>query len=291
MKTMTPESIDAHRHDVSRRYEYVMVTPEAAVHWLNEVPHARELNHARVHRYANDMNRNEWLDNGDTIKIGTDGLLVNGHHRLKAVVLLGRPVPLGFIYGIDPATKLTLDTGMGKRNGDWDLRPDARLRHSITAGLLRRFGAGKVAINSPHTNLAVESAFDAASIAWAAGQSMSTGCLKTTPALTAAALIHRCSPARAEMFVARLREHNAPVGTPENAYLRWIAGHRRVNRQSMLEMAEAVATVAVEGRVVSNLRPIANQVRVRNSLELDAFIERIDDIFATVTSFTAAGAR
>ena len=63
------------------------ITPADAIALLEQNKINRALNKAAVNRYAAMMARGEWHVGNDAICIGEDGLLLNGQHRLNAVVL------------------------------------------------------------------------------------------------------------------------------------------------------------------------------------------------------------
>jgi hypothetical protein len=64
----------------------ISVTPELAAKWLELNDHNRGVVTARVDQYAADMRRGEWRVNGEAIKISADGKILDGQHRLLAVL-------------------------------------------------------------------------------------------------------------------------------------------------------------------------------------------------------------
>ena len=71
----------------------------------------RKLNLSTVKIYAKDMKDGNWKDNGETIKIDTNGNLIDGQHRLQAVVDSGVSIEFIFVDGIDPSVADTIDIG------------------------------------------------------------------------------------------------------------------------------------------------------------------------------------
>lgn len=61
--------------------------------------------------YAKAMREGAWSDTGDTIKIDTEGRLVDGQHRLHALVEAGVTLPFLTVRGVDPAIFTELDQG------------------------------------------------------------------------------------------------------------------------------------------------------------------------------------
>jgi len=92
------------------------ITPELAQRLLEANTRNRSLNKAAVARYANMMTRNEWRIGSDAICVGTDGTLLNGQHRLNAVILSGIPQTFLFRADVDAEDLKAMDQG-NKRIG------------------------------------------------------------------------------------------------------------------------------------------------------------------------------
>ena len=76
---------------IAMNVELIDVTPEVAKAWLkaSEGRNYRKLDSKRVMLYANSMRRDKWEENGQTIQVNCDGTVLDGQHRLKAVVQSG----------------------------------------------------------------------------------------------------------------------------------------------------------------------------------------------------------
>lgn len=77
----------------------------------------RKLRGTVVERYARDMAAGDWQATGDTIKIATDGTLIDGQHRLEAIVEAGdklpAPVPILTVSDLDHSAVMPVtDTGL-----------------------------------------------------------------------------------------------------------------------------------------------------------------------------------
>ncbi len=69
------------------------VTPEIAVEYLNHnITHNRTIQRARVANLALRMKRGEWQLNGESIKFNSKGELIDGQHRLSAVIASNCPI-------------------------------------------------------------------------------------------------------------------------------------------------------------------------------------------------------
>jgi hypothetical protein len=110
MSKVTP--IDAPRITVEH------VTPQMAAQMLGTMIGNRMLRQRVVARYAREMIAGKWLLNGESIKVSREGKLVDGQHRLNAIIAAGVTVPMAIVRGVDSAAFLTLDTGCSRSYHD-----------------------------------------------------------------------------------------------------------------------------------------------------------------------------
>jgi len=96
----------------------VLVTPAMAREWLErDTFNNRPINQARVNRYAQDMARGDWLFNGEPLLVNGNNIL-DGQHRLWAVVESGVSVRFAVIDGVPEDSFLTIDTGAKRTVSD-----------------------------------------------------------------------------------------------------------------------------------------------------------------------------
>lgn len=95
------------------------ITPERAAQILQHNDKNRPLNRQHVQELAQAMRRGEWRLNYEPVKIGASGRLLDGQHRLHAVIKTGASVEMAVVTGVDDAVFDTIDTG--KRRGAWDV--------------------------------------------------------------------------------------------------------------------------------------------------------------------------
>jgi hypothetical protein len=95
-----------------------VVTPQEAARMLGTMKGNRALRQRVVQRYAREMIAGKWLLNGESVKIARDGRLIDGQHRLNAVVLAKVPVQMCVVRGVDAGAMVTLDTGVGRTFAD-----------------------------------------------------------------------------------------------------------------------------------------------------------------------------
>lgn len=102
----------------TKRVAELTVTPDIAKTLLASNLRNRSLRPWRVSDLARAMTRGEWMVNGETIKLSPDGVLLDGQHRLAAVVESGLSIQMMVAYDIDPAAQETIDTGARRSLGD-----------------------------------------------------------------------------------------------------------------------------------------------------------------------------
>jgi len=95
------------------------VTPEWADTVLKERnTENRRLDSYRVKKYVRDVIDNHWMVNNDDICFDKDGILLNGQHRLAAVVEAKRVAKMSFKFGLDDKVLSTIDEGKTRTNLD-----------------------------------------------------------------------------------------------------------------------------------------------------------------------------
>jgi hypothetical protein len=94
------------------RVHKVLFTPEVAQKFLEKSANPRPLNDGTVKGYISEMRRGDWRgDNGEMIKRDEEGNVVDGQHRLTAVVRGGFTVEMWVLEGAPSDAVLTLDCG------------------------------------------------------------------------------------------------------------------------------------------------------------------------------------
>ena len=93
--------------------EFQTITPEQASDLLaNHNPSNRRLDGKHAAFLAQEMERGTFRpDNGDSIRIDVDGNILDGQHRLAAIIKAGKPVTMLIAKDVDRETFATIDTG------------------------------------------------------------------------------------------------------------------------------------------------------------------------------------
>lgn len=98
--------------------DVVMINPEMAERYLKRNLNNRPLSIAWANELSKRIKRNEWKLNGEAIKFSSDDYLLDGQHRLKAIILSGTPVPALVIRGVDRMSFDTMDQGKSRCASD-----------------------------------------------------------------------------------------------------------------------------------------------------------------------------
>lgn len=98
--------------------ELCKITPKDATEWLKGNSANRPVRARHVTFLANQMKAGKWLVNGETIKISDDDTVLDGQHRLLAVIESDTPIQSWVMYGIPREAMATIDTGIVRSAAD-----------------------------------------------------------------------------------------------------------------------------------------------------------------------------
>lgn len=93
----------------------VFITPALANRMMQKRMPNRRLSPTVVDRYKEIMEAGQWRMNGEPIIISKDDRVMDGQHRLSAIVETSLTIPIFVITGIEPGYMSTIDVGR-KRN-------------------------------------------------------------------------------------------------------------------------------------------------------------------------------
>jgi hypothetical protein len=96
--------------------EVLRVSPELAATWLTRNTSNRPLSKSTVQQLADQIQRGEWQLTHQGIAFDEDDVLIDGQHRLAAIVRAGLTVPLTVTHGVPRTAFTVMDTGR-KRTG------------------------------------------------------------------------------------------------------------------------------------------------------------------------------
>lgn len=90
------------------------ITPELARKYLRaNTDNYRKLSKVTVNRYAKDIREGNWQLNGEGIAFDDNGKLLNGQHRLAAIILAEKPVDMLVIRGVNENVNI-FDSGVNR---------------------------------------------------------------------------------------------------------------------------------------------------------------------------------
>lgn len=136
---------------MAENIEVVNVTPRMAAEWLLRNTHNRSVRQRVVLAYAADMAAGNWRWNGESIKFGLDGTLLDGQHRLEAVVESDVTLPLAVVRGLPNETQETVDGGAKRKFSDV-LKLRGERAHATLAAVTRRVTIWEWGIRKTGTN-------------------------------------------------------------------------------------------------------------------------------------------
>lgn len=101
----------------SDQFQRITLTPELATELLERNTLNRPLSDQHVSRIARQIKAGKWRFNGDTIKIADTNDILDGQHRLWAVIESKVPVETILVRGIERDAFATIDTLRKPRSG------------------------------------------------------------------------------------------------------------------------------------------------------------------------------
>ena len=134
--------------------EVLSVTPDLALEWLAKNTRNRPIRKTHVQDLADRMRRGEWHLNGEPIKFSTSGVLLDGQHRLEAVLESECTVEFMVVYNLAEEAYETIDTGMKRTMADFFAVRDEKHSKQLSSALryLSYLLAGRTDFNSRFTN-------------------------------------------------------------------------------------------------------------------------------------------
>lgn len=95
--------------------EYMEITPDLATEWLSKSGRNRQISELQVERYAEMMARGDWLTTDQGIAFDENGDLINGQHRLNAIVKANRTVTMLVTRDLPNRSQLVMDQGLKRQ--------------------------------------------------------------------------------------------------------------------------------------------------------------------------------
>jgi hypothetical protein len=99
-------------HDLELETNWETITPEIALKMLEHNSENRKVRQAYVESLVDIMKRGEWSKTAAGIAFDTNGVLLDGQHRLWAIAESGVTLPMLVTRGQAPESRLTIDSGL-----------------------------------------------------------------------------------------------------------------------------------------------------------------------------------
>ena len=127
----------AKKIDMRPQIEAVTITPAMATQWLKSNTHNRPARKPHVSRLAKEMVSGNWQLNGETIKFDTWGRLIDGQHRLMAIIEASQPITTHVCTGLaaDSDIFATIDVGLNRSAGSVLAMHGIKYATEIAAGI------------------------------------------------------------------------------------------------------------------------------------------------------------
>ena len=98
--------------------EVVRITPAMATSWLRANKINRPVRKRHMNFLASEIHAGNWQVNGQAIVIAENENVLDGQHRLLAVIEAGQAIDTLVVYGISESAFATIDTGAVRTGAD-----------------------------------------------------------------------------------------------------------------------------------------------------------------------------
>lgn len=182
------------------------VIPNQASAWLepNINRNNRNLSRPLVASYANEMREGRWVV-GSPIMFNAKGELIDGQHRLAAIVEYGKGVPFAIMENVPDSAREVIDQGRGRNVSDLLRMIYGQNRSSLVTGAIRSLDQF---IHDYKFKLSVGHALEMierykGGIDWAVENVPGRTLYTSSPIVGSMIYAHKTAPASVDMFARR----------------------------------------------------------------------------------------
>ncbi len=100
------------------RTTVMTITMAQASTWIKNTEHQRPLNQQHVDYLASEISEGRYVCNGEAIVIATDGSVLEGQHRLHAILKAKKSIESVVVFNVSPEHFGTIDQGMTRSKAD-----------------------------------------------------------------------------------------------------------------------------------------------------------------------------
>jgi len=122
------------------------ITPEMAQKFLDNNPINRPPNKVNVNFLAQEILDGRFVYNGESVIIAENGQLLDGQHRLLAVILAKKSIDANLVTGVPVEVMGTIDTGRARTAADlfsMEGIEHSKEKASVTKKIMNKIGLGR----------------------------------------------------------------------------------------------------------------------------------------------------
>lgn len=229
----------------------VNVTPAIAAKWLeNQAERQRPLRDRVVAKYAADMTSGHWRSNHQGVAFGMKGQLLDGQHRLSAIIRSGVTVEMSVTTEVEDEAFVTIDQGAARSIGHMIGRSNQWVAMVTHLYRLQR----NVHTHTGVTVAIVEETYkNARKELDACGEFIAA---RLVPGTTAAVMAYAfpLDPDRVQEFGEQIREGlMLKPGDPALTWRRWFGAHGAQERSDISFATCNALAAALQGERLSKL--------------------------------------
>ncbi|MCJ8334646.1 MAG: hypothetical protein MJH10_10435 [Epibacterium sp.] len=136
------------------------ITPTIAKEMLTMSRGNRALRQTKINQFVRAMRSGNWAMTGDAIRFDRNGTLIDGHHRLEAIVKAKTVIDTLVISGLSPDVIAKLDTGTARSAGDMLSFVDSQPNRNERAAAVRAIESLKTGRTGGATTLSNDEVYD-----------------------------------------------------------------------------------------------------------------------------------
>lgn len=256
---LPPDTQPTHYRGVSAAF--IDVTPEMADIWRQRSTTNRNKREAHVEKLVRAMQAGEWLLTHQGVAFSTDGVCIDGQHRLDAVVRYGHAVGMMVTWGLEPAVIHVTDTGITRPVSDVLAimgEPSARTKSAIFRAFARLVGAPDHKWSVQENMRFLDYARESVDWAMEAFSGHRKGTFKA-PVIVPCMLLRASHPEVVEHFVAKLVGREEAMTSDPAIKLKLVLQQRTGDGQRMdiARYVLAALNATISGQEVKMLRPFS----------------------------------
>lgn len=227
-----------------------VITPAKAQKLLDSNAGNRPLSPARVARYAELMRAGRWRLNGETIIVGPKDELIDGQHRLSAVVAAGVSVPMLVARGVPTDARPTIDIGRARSLSNIvAMMDDEEQYHDKVVAWAKLAGKllGRRTSDMTYEEFLAWRKDNAAAVDWVREHYFTAvrGPLRNASVAGALVFAYRTKPAKVQEFAVQLRDQERlKAGDPAHTLTKWFIDQDAAMRSDAVGVAKRVLSAA-----------------------------------------------